>query len=311
MAFKVLYKEEIAEFKHDFDEIDTDKDGFISGDEVRAMLKLQLERDPTEDEVTAMLTEFDIDKDGKITWDEYMTTICGEGWTEDDPPPRPKPATLMVAVDGGIVAKQAFHYAARLMRKDDKLIVYHVTNPGRYKDMAPSFQPDVIKSSFETEAIKADIAMTHTVEYVVEEKKDESDKVRNKIRDYASSNADVVVLGSFGHKSHSKVDDEHKDSFSKIGSTTSTVTSGCDAAVVVLKRSTCDLKVKGCNRYCVAVDGSELAHAAFVEGCTFMKRRLHAGGVHRNPGREARSAHRRQVPDLYGRTEDQGRCKGI
>jgi len=30
-----------------------------------------------------MMTEFDIDKDGRISFDEYMTTMCGEGWTED------------------------------------------------------------------------------------------------------------------------------------------------------------------------------------------------------------------------------------
>lgn len=46
------------------------------------MLKLQLGRDPTDSEVEAMMKEFDINKDGKISFDEYVTGICGDDWTE-------------------------------------------------------------------------------------------------------------------------------------------------------------------------------------------------------------------------------------
>lgn len=119
-----------------------------------------------------MLAEFDINKDGKITLDEWMTTLCGEGWVEDDPPGRQAtPLKVMVAVDGSALAEKAFYTAARLLRKGDEMIIYHVTNPGRYQEMAASFHPDTIKSEFETHAIKADINMSHKVEFVLEEKK--------------------------------------------------------------------------------------------------------------------------------------------
>ena len=31
-------------------------------------------------QVTAMLNSFDKDKDGKVTFAEYMDTLCPEGW---------------------------------------------------------------------------------------------------------------------------------------------------------------------------------------------------------------------------------------
>jgi len=115
-----------------------------------------------------MMTEFDIDKDGKISFDEYMTTMCGEGWTEDAPAERPKPIKFMVPVDASANATKAFHHACRLLATGDEIILYHVTNPGRYPQMAPVYHPDAIKAAFETEAIKADINMTHKVEFVCE-----------------------------------------------------------------------------------------------------------------------------------------------
>ena len=34
--------------------------------------------------VTAMLNSFDKDKDGKVTFAEYMDTLCPEGWLVED-----------------------------------------------------------------------------------------------------------------------------------------------------------------------------------------------------------------------------------
>ena len=56
--------------------------------QLRPMLKLQLGRDPTDQEVNGMMKEFDINKDGKISFDEYVTGICGNGWTEASHPPQ-------------------------------------------------------------------------------------------------------------------------------------------------------------------------------------------------------------------------------
>merc|ERR1712216_1063615 len=75
-----LTKEELAEFKSEFNEVDTDQSGSIDVDEVRQLLKIQLDRDPSQDEVEAMLHAFDQNQDGKVTFEEYMSTLCGEGW---------------------------------------------------------------------------------------------------------------------------------------------------------------------------------------------------------------------------------------
>jgi len=106
-----------------------------------------------------MLAEFDVDHDSKITFHEYMTTICGTGWVADDPPTHGDQLRVVVAVDGSDVAVQAFNYAARLLKKrdkndkskNDKLVIYHVTNPERYPDMSANFRPDVIKEGVEHE----------------------------------------------------------------------------------------------------------------------------------------------------------------
>ena len=120
------------------------------------------------------------------------------------PPQREGPIKFMVPVDASANAVKAFHYAARLLNKGDEIILFHVTNPGRYPDMSANFHPDSIKASFETEAIKADINMTHKMEFVCEEKHEGGKRIREMIRDYAEHHADVVVLGSFGAKLEAK-----------------------------------------------------------------------------------------------------------
>jgi len=265
---RVLYKEEIAEFRLDFDATDIDKDGKIGGAELKPMLQLQLEREPTDDEVAAMLKEFDINEDGFISFDEYMNCMCGEGWTQDEPPARTSAIKWMVPVDGSNIAVKAFHTAARLMKKGDgwadEIIVYHVTNPGRYQDMAPMYHPDTIKGHFETEAIKADINMGHTFTWVCEEKKDASNqKIREMIRDYADLHADIVVLGSFGSKSTEKVEADAE--FSCIGSTTALVTTACKATSIVVNTRSSELPIKNQRRFLIAIDGSDLSHQAFLE----------------------------------------------
>lgn len=134
--------------------------------------------------------------------------------------------------------------------------------------MAPMYHPDTMKAAFETEAIRCDIAMSHTIEFVCEEKKDESMKIRDMIRDYGAAHADVIVVGSFGAKRQQK---EPAD-FTCIGTTASTVTSGCKAISVVVKPSSSELAIKAQRRFCVAVDGSDISHNAYKAAVNLMKK---------------------------------------
>lgn len=73
-----LTQAEHAIYTSDFNEFDLDGDGFLSRDEVKAMFQKQLERDPTEQEVTTFLEAFDTNHDGKVSLDEYIGRLCGK-----------------------------------------------------------------------------------------------------------------------------------------------------------------------------------------------------------------------------------------
>jgi len=64
----------------DFDEIDKDGSGFIEEHEIGALIRKQLERDPSEAEVKGLMSRFDRDQDGMISFEEYMIMVLGENW---------------------------------------------------------------------------------------------------------------------------------------------------------------------------------------------------------------------------------------
>ena len=50
--------------------------------------------------------------------------------------------TFVVGIDGSDISWAAFHAACRMIdRKKDTMWAYHVTNPGRYKEMPLNYQP--------------------------------------------------------------------------------------------------------------------------------------------------------------------------
>merc|ERR1712054_287752 len=67
-------------FRQDFDSFDTNNDGIIDATELQGLLRKQLNRDPTDFEVEATMTMFDTDKDGNISFSEYMQHIVGDAW---------------------------------------------------------------------------------------------------------------------------------------------------------------------------------------------------------------------------------------
>lgn len=72
-----LQDDEINELKADFDEMDTDKSGSVDVSEAKASLtKERNGKAPTEEEVQAMMAQFDQNGDGKVTFAEYAAVLC-------------------------------------------------------------------------------------------------------------------------------------------------------------------------------------------------------------------------------------------
>jgi Ca2+-binding EF-hand superfamily protein len=72
-----LQDDEINELKADFDEMDTDKSGSVDVAEAKASLtKERNGKAPTDDEVQAMMAQFDQNGDAKVTFAEYAAVLC-------------------------------------------------------------------------------------------------------------------------------------------------------------------------------------------------------------------------------------------
>ncbi|CAG9332051.1 unnamed protein product [Blepharisma stoltei] len=63
------------EFKAAFDRIDKDKSGYIDIDEVRTLLRETYGMDPLEEEVAFFMEEFDANRDGRISWQEFISAL--------------------------------------------------------------------------------------------------------------------------------------------------------------------------------------------------------------------------------------------
>eukprot|EP00656_Telonema_subtile_P001718 TRINITY_DN10746_c0_g1_i3.p1 TRINITY_DN10746_c0_g1~~TRINITY_DN10746_c0_g1_i3.p1 ORF type:complete len:133 (+),score=38.94 TRINITY_DN10746_c0_g1_i3:93-491(+) len=75
-----LTEKSVAVFRADFDEFDVDQSGFIEWQELPSLLSKQLGRDPTGYELDATLQLFDTNKDGQISFSEYMENIVADPW---------------------------------------------------------------------------------------------------------------------------------------------------------------------------------------------------------------------------------------
>jgi len=65
----------VEEFQASFQRLDRDKSGFIECNEVEDLLHDTYGFPPLEDEVTMFMTQFDLNKDGKISWDEFKFVL--------------------------------------------------------------------------------------------------------------------------------------------------------------------------------------------------------------------------------------------
>ena len=61
--------------KRDFNDIDTDSSGSLTQPELRCFMQMQLGRSPTDNEVNDVAQSMDFNDDGRVTLDEYLTSI--------------------------------------------------------------------------------------------------------------------------------------------------------------------------------------------------------------------------------------------
>ncbi|KAI1491617.1 calmodulin [Biscogniauxia mediterranea] len=75
---RVLSSEEIQVFKDLFDSYDTDKGGNITVEEFAKVMSQSPGKPPTEAEVAQIVREVDLDGDGTINFNEFITMMTGQ-----------------------------------------------------------------------------------------------------------------------------------------------------------------------------------------------------------------------------------------
>ncbi|KAI1077444.1 calmodulin 1 [Whalleya microplaca] len=75
---RTLSQEEIQVFKELFDSYDTDKGGNISVEEFAKVMSQSPGQAPTEAEVQQIIREVDLDGDGTINFNEFITMMTGQ-----------------------------------------------------------------------------------------------------------------------------------------------------------------------------------------------------------------------------------------
>ncbi|KAK8112848.1 hypothetical protein PG984_013374 [Apiospora sp. TS-2023a] len=75
---RVLSPEEIAVFKELFDSYDDDKGGNITVEEFAKVMSNSPGKQPTEAEVQQIIKEVDLDGDGTINFNEFITMMTGQ-----------------------------------------------------------------------------------------------------------------------------------------------------------------------------------------------------------------------------------------
>jgi len=80
---KVLTRDQYNLFNTDFSSIDTDHTNAIDVTELGALLSAQLHRTPTQNELRVTMKQFDKNNDGLVSFHEYVTAVCGSGWSTE------------------------------------------------------------------------------------------------------------------------------------------------------------------------------------------------------------------------------------
>jgi len=83
-----ITEQEYEVFKEDFKKCDTSGNGFITRNEVKNLVKIQV-TDGKDGAIDKIIEEFDYNEDGHISVDEYLNCILGKGWVVSNNPPLP------------------------------------------------------------------------------------------------------------------------------------------------------------------------------------------------------------------------------
>ena len=65
------------EYTQAFEVFDKDKDGFVSRQELKTIMR-SLGQNPSEDDIEELMVTADSNQDGKISYDEFMTLISNQ-----------------------------------------------------------------------------------------------------------------------------------------------------------------------------------------------------------------------------------------
>ncbi|KAI5863667.1 EF-hand [Durotheca rogersii] len=81
---RALSKEEIQVFKDLFDSYDTDKGGNITAEEFAKVMSQSPGKQPTKEEVEQIIKDVDLDGDGTINFNEFITMMTGQPYPPQD-----------------------------------------------------------------------------------------------------------------------------------------------------------------------------------------------------------------------------------
>lgn len=68
-------------YVNDFRAADSNGNGSLDLEEVKALLTTQLGRAPSIEEAQQLFDEMNLDNDGRVSLQEYMHKVLGPGWT--------------------------------------------------------------------------------------------------------------------------------------------------------------------------------------------------------------------------------------
>ena len=71
------------EYTQAFEVFDKDKDGFVTRQELKTIMR-SLGQNPSEDDIEEMMVTADANQDGKISYDEFMTLISNQIKSSED-----------------------------------------------------------------------------------------------------------------------------------------------------------------------------------------------------------------------------------